>query len=113
MLRWLAHGQPDVGVELAWMPAKANLGRTAHICDPGDWQNYLPVLMVVILGADRVRQGRVRRPSLGSSCGRDSPLRAPQAYLPRSSANTLQQRRRYCTSRNAAPPAKALIFSAS
>ena len=50
------------------MPARANLGRTAHICDLVARRNNSQIKMVVISGADRVCQGRVRRPSLGSSC---------------------------------------------
>ena len=52
------HGQPGVGVELAGMPAKANLGRTAHICDPAARQNINQIAMVVILGAAGIGKGR-------------------------------------------------------
>ena len=52
------HGRLGEGVELAGMPAKANLGRTAHICDPVARQNNIQLLMVVISGTAGIGKGR-------------------------------------------------------
>ena len=71
--RWPTHGQPGGGVELAGMPAKANLGRTAHICDPIARQNISQILMVVSLGAaGGCREAVRKRPSCPSR-GRKNP----------------------------------------
>ncbi len=63
--------------------------------DPVARQNISQIAMVVIFGADRDRQGRVRRPSLGSSGGGDTPrIAAAQPHcLPRSGIQWPSQRR--------------------
>ena len=97
------------------MPAKANLGRTAHICDPVARQNDSQIMMVVSLGAAGIGKGRAG-PALAwpaPASRRSCTNRHAIGLTACAAATAVQQHRRYCTTRNAAPPAKALIFSAS
>ena len=85
--RWPTYGQPGAGGELAGMPAKANLGRTAHICDPGGRQNISQIQMVVSLGAPGCAEGRGATP-LCPSARRGASLC--------SGAAAIRRRRRIC-----------------